>query len=156
MNLDIKLCLLANVSHCEASNSERFVVVVYNPLSSEITDYIRLPTNNNIFNITGPGKHFLIYIQYLTIDFTDGDTVIYQLTPVIKDFSYVAEIQPSSYDLVFKAEHIPPLGIKFYYIEGNKVGYNKLGKSSVEKMPKATDTIYVGTLVSDKVIEKFI
>lgn len=59
VELDVKLCLLANVSHCEASNSKQFVVVVYNPLSFAITDYIRLPTNYTSFTITGPSKQFL-------------------------------------------------------------------------------------------------
>lgn len=56
---DVKLCLLVNVTHCEASNSEKFIAVVYNPLSTVVSDYVRLPTNKTDFNITGPSKYLI-------------------------------------------------------------------------------------------------
>lgn len=80
------------------------------------------------------------------INIFSGGNVAYQLTPVIASFSYVHEIQPSLYDLVFKAENIPPLGIKVYYVEASKASSSTLEVRPTK--PKATDTDYVGTSVS--------
>lgn len=56
------------------------------------------------------------------------------------------EIKPSLYDLVFKAENIPPLGVQLYYVEARNEG-----SSILEVIPtkvEATDTDYVGNAVS--------
>lgn len=37
--------------------------------------------------------------------------------PTIRDFSYVDNINPSNYDLVFKAEAVPSMGVHLYYVE---------------------------------------
>lgn len=82
--------------------------------------------------------------------FSDGD-IAYQVTPTIADFSYVEEIKPSSYDLVFKAENIPPLGLKLYYIESTQTKLKNLVQK-VDKNGKADEdgTVYVGTSVSSQ------
>ncbi|KAK9731131.1 Glycosyl hydrolases family 38 C-terminal beta sandwich domain [Popillia japonica] len=96
-------CLMANVSHCEKSNLDRFTVVVYNPLSRYVNHYVRLPVNGNSYTIVGP----------------DGN-VNYEILPTIADFSYVDSITPSKKELVFVAENLPPLGLKYFYIQMSK------------------------------------
>lgn len=41
----------------------------------------------------------------------------YEILPVIADFNYVDFIAPSKYELVFMAENLPPLGLKYFYIQ---------------------------------------
>lgn len=53
-------CLMANVSHCEKSNLDRFTVVVYNPLSRYVNHYVRLPVNGNSYTIVGPDGNLLL------------------------------------------------------------------------------------------------
>lgn len=54
--IDLKLstCLLANVSICETTKKDRFVVTVYNPASHPVTHYVRVPVDGEYYNITGP------------------------------------------------------------------------------------------------------
>lgn len=52
--VNLTSCLLANISYCEASTKNAFMVAVSNPLSRVVTDYIRLPVNSTEFNIIGP------------------------------------------------------------------------------------------------------
>ncbi|KAI4470603.1 alpha-mannosidase [Holotrichia oblita] len=104
---DVKIkfssCLMANVSHCKESNLDRFTVVVYNPLSRYVNHYVRLPVNGDSYTIVGP----------------DGN-INYEILPTIADFSYVDSITPSKKELVFVAENLPPLGLKYFYIQKSK------------------------------------
>ncbi|GJQ67661.1 hypothetical protein Trydic_g16491 [Trypoxylus dichotomus] len=93
-------CLLANVSYCEQSNLEKFVVAIYNPLSKYVNHYVRLPVNGDSYIITGP-----------------NGTINYEILPVIDDFIYVYSITPSKYELVFLAENLPPLGLRLFHIQ---------------------------------------
>ncbi|RZC38887.1 Glyco hydro 38 and/or Alpha-mann mid domain containing protein, partial [Asbolus verrucosus] len=104
-DIDLKLstCLLANVSICENSQKDKFLVAVHNPLSRAVTHYVRLPVNGDSCVITGP---------------EDAD-----LFESISSFDYVNETtRPSKYELVFAAKNIPPLGIKLYYVEKQQEG----------------------------------
>lgn len=81
--------------------------------------------------------------------FLDG-SVVYQVTESIADFSYVDEIQPSLFDLVFKADNIPPLGLKLYYIDASKTESNEIPNSKSESTGKADEgsSVHIGTNVS--------
>lgn len=47
-NLDLKTCLLMNVSYCEQTkNAHNFTVVLYNPLSRVVSHHITLPVDFN-------------------------------------------------------------------------------------------------------------
>lgn len=61
----------------------------------------------------------------------------------IANFSYVHNIQPSKYDLVFLAEDTPPLGIKYYYVAVTK------NKNQNIPNKRSNDIFYLGTDVSD-------
>lgn len=55
MGLDWKSCLLSNISICTTSQeADKFLVFVYNPLSWNVTHYVRLPVETNNFVIRGP------------------------------------------------------------------------------------------------------
>lgn len=98
---EFSTCLLANISICAVSQEDRFIVIVQNPLSRNITHYVRLPINGTSYNITS----------------LDGQEV-YDIFDSIHLFDYVEEdVKPSSKELVFAARNLPPLGIKVYYIE---------------------------------------
>lgn len=61
----------------------------------------------------------------------------------MKDFSYVHEIEPSLYDLVFKAENVPAFGIHVYYVEAGNAELNKnVAKTTNNKQ-------YIGNSVSN-------
>lgn len=102
LNLNLSLCLLANISICETSKQERFLVIVYNPTSQLNNHYVRLPIDEKyIYRITGP----------------DGEEV-YDIFDSISKFEYVKEaVKPSHKELVFAASNIPPLGAIAFYVE---------------------------------------
>ena len=101
--VDLKLssCLLTNVSICETTQKDRFLVVIHNPLSRVVSHYVRLPVEGDSYKITGP----------------DGDE-LYDIFDTIHSFDYVKEsVKPASRELVFVARDLPALGIKVYYVE---------------------------------------
>ncbi|EFA08767.1 lysosomal alpha-mannosidase [Tribolium castaneum] len=102
INLNLEHCILSNVSICEVTKSDRFVVTVYNPLERPLTHYVRLPVPDGSFKITGP----------------DGE-VATELLDSISSFSYIDKNTgvPSPKELVFPASDVPGLGVKLYYVE---------------------------------------
>ncbi|RZC14230.1 lysosomal alpha-mannosidase-like, partial [Asbolus verrucosus] len=101
IDLKLKTCLLANVSICETTTNDRFVVAVYNPLSRSVTHYVRLPVDGTNYKITGP----------------NGEEE-YDIFDSLHKFDYVQEkSKPNSKELIFASKQLPPLGIKFYYVE---------------------------------------
>ncbi|KRT80854.1 glycoside hydrolase, partial [Oryctes borbonicus] len=106
-------CLLANVSYCQKSNLDKFVVAVYNPLSKYVNHYVRLPVNGDSYVITG----------------TKG-IIDYEILPAIADFSYVYSITPSKYELVFMAENLPPLGLQFFHVQKSVAAKRKIARIS--------------------------
>ncbi|XP_017769969.1 PREDICTED: lysosomal alpha-mannosidase-like [Nicrophorus vespilloides] len=100
-NLKIKLesCLLSNVSYCHPSKADQFTVAVYNPLSRNASHYVRLPVDKTRFQITG----------------SNGDDIPYTIMPAIANFTDFADSSPS--DLVFLADDIPPLGLKYFHLK---------------------------------------
>lgn len=101
--VDLKLssCLLTNVSICETTQKDRFLVVIHNPLSRVVSHYVHLPVEGDSYKITGP----------------DGDE-LYDIFDTIHSFDYVKEsVKPASRELVFVARDLPALGIKVYYVE---------------------------------------
>lgn len=60
-DLNLQTCLLANLSICETTKWNKFIIIIYNPLAKEVSHYVRFPVNSNeSFNIFGPyGNLFL-------------------------------------------------------------------------------------------------
>lgn len=64
--------------------------------------------------------------------------------PTITNFNYVHNINPSNYDLVFKVEEVPSMGVQLYYVEAKNSTVKK-GQAEDENVSRATD--YLGTNV---------
>ncbi|GJQ83733.1 hypothetical protein Trydic_g20609 [Trypoxylus dichotomus] len=103
-------CLLTNMSQCEKTEaSRRFVVTVYNPLSRNVTHYVRLPVTGTAFEV---------------LDY-NGNNVPSQLMPIPNTILNIpGRDSESTVELIFIAKDVPPLGfISFYVSEipGNNV-----------------------------------
>ncbi|CAG9841041.1 unnamed protein product [Diabrotica balteata] len=106
LDWNLSSCLLTNFSICATSQkSDKFVVVIYNPLAWKVTHYIRLPVEDGKYIINGP----------------DG-LEEYDMIKSLSTFSFVKIVNetPSAYELVFAARDIKPLGLKIYHIEKQK------------------------------------
>ncbi|XP_044269447.1 lysosomal alpha-mannosidase-like isoform X2 [Tribolium madens] len=123
INLNLETCLLSNVSICEITKSDRFVVSVYNPLERPVTHYVRVPVPDGSYKITGP----------------DGEETA-DLVDSISSFSYVDTNfgSPSPKELVFAANDIPGFAIKLYYVE--KVSSKSLPVKQSPDLKFGTDT----------------
>nr|CAD7445524.1 unnamed protein product [Timema bartmani] len=52
-NLELKSCLLLNISLCEETeSSEDFLVTIYNPISHPVSQYVRLPVSGDSYIVT--------------------------------------------------------------------------------------------------------
>lgn len=102
IKLNLETCLLANTSICEVTNSDRYIVAVYNPLERNVTHFVRLPVLDGSYKITGP----------------DGE-VKFDLVDSISTFDYVDKTfgTPKGKELVFPVTNIPGFAVRLYYIE---------------------------------------
>ena len=57
-------CLQLNVSLCKATESEKFVVTVYNPLSHAVNHTVRIPITNGTFLVQDPTGKFIQHSEY--------------------------------------------------------------------------------------------
>ncbi|KAI4469631.1 alpha-mannosidase [Holotrichia oblita] len=103
--LNLKHCLLANVSICEVSQLNQFIAVVYNPLSRPVSHYVRLPVQFSNLEVEGP----------------NGETVASQILPSMDSFSHLSILDPAPLELVFLADNIPALGAKLYKVTVNTI-----------------------------------
>lgn len=109
--IDFKLCLLSNISICDSTNLSNFTLVVYNPLSRNVTSYIRLPVDDDA-NYTVVG--------------VDGEEVV-DIVQSISKFDYVdLDEKPSTKELVFNAKNVPALGFNIYQITKSDKLVNKM------------------------------
>lgn len=103
-DLNLKSCLLSNVSICAESDKDEFTVLIYNPLARTTSHYIQIPVNDGTWKVTGPS----------------GDEVENHLTNPIRDFSYINKVTGDKIlpkVLFFRAEDLPALGYKVYKFE---------------------------------------
>ncbi|KAJ4433196.1 hypothetical protein ANN_15453 [Periplaneta americana] len=102
-NVEVFNCLELNVSSCDVTeNQEKFVVTVYNPLSHEVNHFVRLPVPSATYTVQAP----------------DGALQTTQMVPIPKEVLESPERASSTatHDLVFKAENLPSLGFRSYYV----------------------------------------
>ncbi|KAK6633436.1 hypothetical protein RUM44_004039 [Polyplax serrata] len=101
--LEFNSCHLMNISECSMSSDyEEVVVTVYNPLSRPVDFYVRLPVSHNNFEVTGP----------------TGEKIQHQIVPIPDSLVDIpGRTSSSKLELVFKAESIPPLGYRSYYVQ---------------------------------------
>ncbi|KAJ8951631.1 hypothetical protein NQ318_012301 [Aromia moschata] len=103
-DLNLKSCLLANVSICSESDKDEFTVLIYNPLARTVSHYIQIPVNDGTWKVTDPS----------------GEEIETYLSSPIDSFDYVGKnISQKVLDkvLFFRAENLPALGYKAYKIE---------------------------------------
>lgn len=99
-----QFCMLLNISSCHITETaSAFVITVYNPIARPVNHYVRLPV---------PGS-----TAYKVTDY-NGNAVEVQLVPVPKPIlSLPGRESSATYELVFQATDIPPLGYLRYYIQ---------------------------------------
>ncbi|KAJ8951630.1 hypothetical protein NQ318_012300 [Aromia moschata] len=122
-DLNLRTCLLSNVSICDESDKDEFTILVYNPLARTTSHYIQIPVNDWTWKVTGPS----------------GEEVENHLTEPIKDFSYVSNDiggHVLKKVLFFRAENLPALGYKIYKFQKiNSASSSAKGKvGSVDQM----------------------
>ncbi|XP_044269402.1 lysosomal alpha-mannosidase-like isoform X2 [Tribolium madens] len=103
VSVDLKLstCLLSNVSICDTTQNDRFLVAIQNPLSKTVSHYVRLPVDGDNYKVTGP----------------DDEEIKYDMFDAMHDFGFIKGATPAKKELVFQAADLPPLGIKLFYVE---------------------------------------
>jgi hypothetical protein len=100
VDLALSPCLLANVTICDPSHKDKFLVAVQNPLSKTVSHHVRLPVNGTNFKITD----------------ADGE-VAHDVLDAMHTFDFEPEVETRSKEIVFLAKDLPPLGVKLYYVE---------------------------------------
>jgi len=97
-------CPMLNISQCAFTEQKlAFSILVYNPLASEISSFIRIPVNN---------KHVYRVLN------TENDKVEIQLVPIPQQVLNIPGRKSSAkYEVVFFAENIPGLGSKTFRFE---------------------------------------
>lgn len=121
-DLNLKSCLLSNVSICAESDKDEFTVLIYNPLARTTSHYIQIPVNDGTWKVTGPSGNINtnIYMPNITGACFLGDEIENHLTNPIRDFSYINKVTGDKIlpkVLFFRAEDLPALGYKVYKFE---------------------------------------
>lgn len=120
-------CLLSNISQCAATETkDNFVITVYNPLSRNVSQYIRVPVVDKIFEVLCPSGN-VIPSQYMAIP------------EAVKNIP--GRMSLAQYELVFLAK-LPPLGFKSYYLNRTTVhsGQNPQKTNTGSSIQINTDT----------------
>jgi hypothetical protein len=101
--LNFESCTQLNISQCATSEgSDRFVVLVFNPLARSVTHHVRVPVSS---------------ASYKVFD-TTGVEVEAQMVPLPEPVLRIpGRISPAKQELIFKAVKLPPLGYSAYYIQ---------------------------------------
>ncbi|KAL0274521.1 UNVERIFIED_CONTAM: hypothetical protein PYX00_002621 [Menopon gallinae] len=95
-------CLLLNISECTVSTeSSRFVVTVYNPLNRPVHHYVRFPIGETEYTVQDPSGNYL-KTQTLVVPQT-----VYDMP---------GRNPTAKLELMFKAEDLPPMGFKSYFV----------------------------------------
>ncbi|KAJ4433197.1 hypothetical protein ANN_15454, partial [Periplaneta americana] len=125
-NVNFQNCLLLNVSRCQISEAEdRFVVTVYNPISRNVSHWVRFPVQAATYSVKDPTGN----------DFFSSEVPV-QIVPIPPQVASAPEREGSSatHDLVFRTENLPPLGYRSFYV-------TKTSSSFEEVLPSADTTI---------------
>ncbi|XP_033225887.1 lysosomal alpha-mannosidase-like [Belonocnema kinseyi] len=135
-SLEFYSCPLLNISSCEHTEiNKNFVVTVYNPTSQPLKTFIRLPVKENSYQVT---------------DYADGNEVATQTVPISTTVKKIpGRKTTASYELVFLANGIPPLGYLSYYVskidEEDRAQVNDLTDNTNRHASKKAYSISVDT-----------
>ncbi|CAM0955335.1 unnamed protein product [Alopecurus aequalis] len=136
-------CQLLNISYCpsteeQISGGKSLVIVAYNPLGWEHSDYIRVPVNDMHLVVKGTDGTF-VDSQLVEVDTVTGNLrKLY-----VKAYLGINTDKPPKYWLVFKAT-VPPMGWNTYFVsKPTGTGSSKMGYVSAIISPN-NDTVEVG------------
>ncbi|WVZ58033.1 hypothetical protein U9M48_008345 [Paspalum notatum var. saurae] len=136
-------CPLLNISYCPSteeaiSATKHLVVVAYNPLGWERSDFIRIPVNDgNLVVKSSDGS--IIESQLVEVDNVTSNLRKFY----VKAYIGISTDKPPKYWLTFQAS-VPPMGWNSYFISRPAgAGYNSTGDVSTAVSP-SNDTIEVG------------
>ncbi|XP_075216675.1 lysosomal alpha-mannosidase II isoform X3 [Lycorma delicatula] len=110
----IETCPLLNISQCEITDTyDSFVVTLYNPLSYPVTKNVRIP-------VPGSKPNYIILCPM-------GKEQVSQVVPVPEAVQNIpGRFSEAQFELVFRANNLPPLGFRSYYIYvSNNVSMNR-------------------------------
>nr|CAD7453459.1 unnamed protein product [Timema tahoe] len=127
-NLELKSCLLLNISLCEEmESSEDFLVTIYNPISHPVSQYVRLPVSGDSYIVTDSNVNISYpvsqYVRlpvsgdsYIVTD-SDDESLVSQLVPIPQSVLDIPYRNSSALnELVFRATDLPPLGFTSYRV----------------------------------------
>ncbi|OEL33702.1 Alpha-mannosidase [Dichanthelium oligosanthes] len=132
-------CLTSSNGTC-VSSVVKFnqVVVVYNPLGWERSDFIRVPVNDGNLAVKN-SDGTIVESQLVEVDNVTGNLRKFY----VKAYLGITTDKPPKYWLVFQAS-VPPMGWNSYYISRpTGAGYNSTGYVSTAVSP-SNDTTEVG------------
>ncbi|XP_039820492.1 alpha-mannosidase-like isoform X4 [Panicum virgatum] len=139
----LKQCPLLNISYCPSteeviSASHNLVVVVYNPLGWERSDFIRVPVNyENLVVKSYDGT--IIESQLVEVDNVTG----YLRKFYVEAYLGITTVKTPKYWLVFQAS-AAPMGWNSYFISRPTGAGYKTGYVSTIGSPPSKNTIEVG------------
>ena len=127
-------CDYLNISACAATESlKSFSVSIYNPIARFVDTIVRVPVQNKSVIVYGP----------------DGKPVTADVLPVSKETAIVRGLLGDApFELVFRAEQLPPLGFAVYKVNvtssrGKYPGF----KDSLKKSPDVPEDRHNGDYV---------
>lgn len=125
---NVQFCHLLNITQCEITeNSEAFVVNVYNPLARPVDKYVRLPVQDPRFQVQDPR----------------GQVITSQVMPIPKPVLLIPGRQSKAgHELVFKAEQVPPLGFKSFYVSKTSGSNQLIEGEELDPMARRKKSIF--------------
>nr|CAD7429114.1 unnamed protein product [Timema monikensis] len=117
-NLELKSCLLLNISLCEETeSSEDFLVTIYNPISHEVSQYVRLPVSGDSYTVTDYNGNAAMLMTDIQLLISPRESVVSQLVPIPQSVLNIPYRNSSALnELVFRATDLPPLGFTSYHV----------------------------------------
>lgn len=123
-------CLLLNQSQCEVSEKhERFVVTIYNPLSQKASKFVRVP-------VPQAGGY--------SVRCPMGHEEKAQVVPVPEAvLSLPGRVMSTArYELVFRADNLPPLGFRSFFVTRTAAHNKHKLQDTVEA--QGSDALHIG------------
>ncbi|KAL6642500.1 hypothetical protein ACP70R_020681 [Stipagrostis hirtigluma subsp. patula] len=136
-------CPLLNISYCPSTEEaisavKNLVIVAYNPLGWERSDFIRVPVNDETL-VVKSSDGTIVESQLVEVDNVTGDLRKFY----VKAYLGTTPEKAPKYWLVFEAS-VPPMGWNSYFISRpTGTGYKSTGYVSTMVSP-SNDTIEVG------------
>eukprot|EP00095_Tigriopus_kingsejongensis_P008379 snap_masked-scaffold9_size846264-processed-gene-1.4 protein:Tk08379 transcript:snap_masked-scaffold9_size846264-processed-gene-1.4-mRNA-1 annotation:"lysosomal alpha-mannosidase" len=116
---DFSFCPLLNVTQCPiVEESAKFVINAYNPLARKQSRFIRVPVKSEFWSVTNE----------------EGQTVPCQTVPIPQEvLSMPGQVTKATFELVFKALDLPPLGGAFF--QATETPSHQGSKSQITHLP---------------------